>query len=292
MDILEQHLEQQDVRSPQGHHVVHSAHLQDLGQRSWNTVNAKDEGGTGIVIEEAEIVDCEGETVGEDGMRYQEALAYRVVQVNGTTTGNEIELPVTQPGNNTVQVLTSPLNGQFYVIGSANDVFTTAQTSRSLVPRTTTLQIETPRNCTTGLKKRDDRRRATHNEVERRRRDKINNWIAKLGKIIPECNATANANANGTGTGTGTGTASSGEGKANYETQSKGGILAKACEYIGELQAANQGLGQCLRDNEKLRQEITALKQIVTQLKRENLQLRSQLSSATGTNVDVGHLSP
>lgn len=94
-----------------------------------------------------------GETVGEDGMRYQEALAYRVVQVNGTTGGNEIELPVTQPGNNTVQVLTSPLNGQFYVIGNANDVFTTAQTSRSLVPRTTTLQIETPRNCTTGLKK-------------------------------------------------------------------------------------------------------------------------------------------
>lgn len=94
-----------------------------------------------------------GEPVGEDGMRYQEALAYRVVQVNGATAGNEIELPVTQPGNNTVQVLTSPLNGQFYVIGNANDVFTTAQTSRSLVPRTTTLQIETPRNCTTVLKK-------------------------------------------------------------------------------------------------------------------------------------------
>lgn len=89
-------------------------------------------------------------------MRYQEALAYRVVQVNGTTAiqpTNEIELPVSQPGNNTVQVLTSPLNGQFYVIGNANDVFTTAQTSRSLVPRATTLQIETPRNCTSGLKK-------------------------------------------------------------------------------------------------------------------------------------------
>ncbi|XP_076238552.1 upstream stimulatory factor 1 isoform X1 [Calliopsis andreniformis] len=259
MDILEQHLEQQNV----------------------STVNTKDDGGTGIVIEEAEIVDCEGETVGEEGMRYQEALAYRVVQVNGTAGGNEIELPVTQPGNNTVQVLTSPLNGQFYVIGNANDVFTTAQTSRSLVPRTTTLQIETPRSCTSGLKKRDDRRRATHNEVERRRRDKINNWIAKLGKIIPECNA--NTNANGSG--------SSGEGKTNYETQSKGGILAKACEYIGELRAANQGLGQCLRDNEKLRQEIAALKQLVTQLKRENLQLRSQISSSTG-NVDVVHLSP
>ena len=73
--------------------------------------------------------------------------------------------------------------------------------------------------------------------------------------------------------------------------QSKGGILSKACEYITELRTANQGLGQCLRDNEKLRQEITALKQLVTQLKRENLQLRSQISSA-GTNVDIVHLSP
>ncbi|KAM0728490.1 Upstream stimulatory factor 2 [Formica fusca] len=263
MDILEQQLEQQDV-----------------------SVVKDDGGGTGIVIEEAEIVDCEGEPIGEDEMRYQEALAYRVVQVNGTTAiqpTNEIELPVSQPGNNTVQVLTSPINGQFYVIGNANDVFTTAQASRSLVPRATTLQIETPRNCTSGLKKRDDRRRATHNEVERRRRDKINNWITKLGKIIPDCNASTNT----------AGSGSSGEGKTNYETQSKGGILAKACEYIGELRVANQNLGQCLRDNEKLRQEITTLKQLVTQLKRENLQLRTQISSPTSaTSIDVIHLSP
>ncbi|XP_071566165.1 upstream stimulatory factor 1 isoform X1 [Temnothorax nylanderi] len=263
MDILEQQLEQQDVSA-----------VKDDGS-----------GTTGIVIEEAEIVNCEEEPVGEDEMRYPETLAYRVVQVNGTAaiqSANEIELPVSQPGNNTVQVLTSPLNGQFYVIGNANDVFTTAQTSRSLVPRTTTLQIENPRSCAPGLKKRDDRRRATHNEVERRRRDKINNWITKLGKIIPDCN---------TGTNT-TGSSGSGEGKSNYETQSKGGILARACEYIGELRAANQSLGQCLRDNEKLRQEITTLKQLVTQLKRENLQLRSQISSSPSAGTDVVHLSP
>ena len=33
---------------------------------------------------------------------------------------------------------------------------------------------------------RDDRRRATHNEVERRRRDKINSWITKLAKLLPD----------------------------------------------------------------------------------------------------------
>ncbi|XP_018300193.1 upstream stimulatory factor 2 isoform X1 [Mycetomoellerius zeteki] len=266
MDILEQQLEQQDV----------------------STVKNDGGGTTGIVIEEAEIVDCEGEPVGDDEMRYPETLAYRVVQVNGTAaiqSANEIEIPASQPGNNTVQVLTSPLNGQFYVIGNANDVFTTAQTSRSLVPRTATLQIETPRNCTAGLKKRDDRRRATHNEVERRRRDKINNWITKLGKIIPDCNTTTNT--------TGSSGSGSGDGKTNYETQSKGGILARACEYIGELRAANQSLSQCLRDNDKLRQEIISLKQVVTQLKRDNLQLRSQISSSSPTDsTDVIHLSP
>lgn len=142
---------------------------------------------------------------------------------------------------------------------------------------------------------RDDRRRATHNEVERRRRDKINNWIAKLGKIIPDCSSNTN----------GSGSSGEGGGKANYETQvsklnlilklvsinirtlgkimisfilqSKGGILAKACEYITELRAANQSMGQCLRDNEKLRQEVTALKQVVAQLRRENLHLKSQV---------------
>ena len=34
---------------------------------------------------------------------------------------------------------------------------------------------------------RDEKRRATHNEVERRRRDKINNWIIKLSKVVPDC---------------------------------------------------------------------------------------------------------
>jgi len=34
---------------------------------------------------------------------------------------------------------------------------------------------------------RDDKKRATHNEVERRRRDKINGWISKLAKTVPTC---------------------------------------------------------------------------------------------------------
>lgn len=34
---------------------------------------------------------------------------------------------------------------------------------------------------------RDERRRANHNEVERRRRDNINKWIVELSKVIPDC---------------------------------------------------------------------------------------------------------
>lgn len=168
--------------------------------------------------------------VGDDGIRYPETVSYRVVQVNGNSVANEIDLPVTHQSGNAVQVLTAP--GQYFIVSNPNEIFTTTPSSRSLAPRATTLQIETPRSMTPSVKKvclyiliiiyniyfnfvnfifqRDDRRRATHNEVERRRRDKINNWIAKLGKIIPECSNTTSSNGNGN---------SSGEGKVNYETQ-------------------------------------------------------------------------
>lgn len=40
---------------------------------------------------------------------------------------------------------------------------------------------------TNGKVVRDVRRRANHNEVERRRRDNINKWIVELSKVIPDC---------------------------------------------------------------------------------------------------------
>ncbi|NXQ06476.1 USF1 factor, partial [Vidua macroura] len=44
-----------------------------------------------------------------------------------------------------------------------------------------------PRKSEAPRATRDEKRRAQHNEVERRRRDKINNWIVQLSKIIPDC---------------------------------------------------------------------------------------------------------
>lgn len=100
--------------------------------------------------------------------------------------------------------------------------------------------------------RRDERRRATHNEVERRRRDKINNWIIKLGSIIPDTCETPNSRSAGSGEGL-----------------SKGGILAAACEYITELKETNENLNR-----HKL--EVAALCETSQFLVDENARLQSE----------------
>ena len=41
------------------------------------------------------------------------------------------------------------------------------------------------------VNKNKDEKRSKHNEIERKRRDKINNWIGKLSKIVPGQNESA-----------------------------------------------------------------------------------------------------
>lgn len=61
--------------------------------------------------------------------------------------------------------------------------------------------------------KREEKRRVTHNEVERRRRVKINNWIGQLKELM--------------------------DGKASsvdtHTADSKSQILIKACDYIKDI---------------------------------------------------------
>ncbi|XP_034186609.1 upstream stimulatory factor 1 isoform X2 [Osmia lignaria lignaria] len=220
----------------------------------------------GVVLEEAEIIDCdtEIETVAEeDNIQYQlcevnrndNAVAYHVVQVGDNHTNNA-ELSLAAPINNAVQVLTSPINGQLYVLSNGNEVVTTDST-RSVAPRVK-LQIDNPQTILTNIKKRDERRRVTHNEVERRRRDKINNWISKLGKLLPEC-----------------------EQSTTGDAESKGGILARACEYITELRDVQETLSQSLDENAQLLEEAKTLRQVVNQLRKENSELKAQISNST-----------
>lgn len=128
--------------------------------------------------------------------------------------------------------------GQLYVMMSPQEVLTGANQSKSEGPRTS----------------RDEKRRAQHNEVERRRRDKINNWIVQLSKTIPDCTIDA------TKTG-----------------QSKGGILSKACDYIQELRQSNSRLGDELNSIERLRMDNQLLRQEVEDWKSKNQILRNQL---------------
>lgn len=226
----------------------------------------------GVVLEEAEIIDCDAEieaVTEDDNIQYQlcevnrndNAVAYRVVQVSDSHTNNT-ELAIATPVNNAVQVLTSPINGQFYVLSNGSDVIA-SDNSRSVAPRVAKLQIEASQNIITGMKKRDERRRVTHNEVERRRRDKINNWISKLGKLLPDCEQNANGD---------------GDVKTNFESQSKGGILARACEYISELREVQENLSQSLDENAQLSEEAKTLRQVVSQLRKENSELKAQIS--------------
>ncbi|XP_013878332.1 upstream stimulatory factor 1 [Austrofundulus limnaeus] len=139
--------------------------------------------------------------------------------------------------------------GQLYVMMSPQEVLT-GSSQRTIAPRTQPyiMKQDAPRGS------RDEKRRAQHNEVERRRRDKINNWIVQLSKTIPDCNVDY------TKTG-----------------QSKGGILSKACEYIKELRQSNMKLGEDTSILERLRVDNQLLRQEVEDWKSKNQILRNLL---------------
>ncbi|XP_077600185.1 upstream stimulatory factor 2 [Stigmatopora nigra] len=153
--------------------------------------------------------------------------------------------------------------GQFYVMMTPPDVLQSAA-QRTIAPRTHTYpadlgESEMLQHASTNWKvdgpraPRDERRRAQHNEVERRRRDKINNWIVTLSKIIPDCNIDSRTGA------------------------SKGGILSKACDYIRELRQNNQRLQESYKEVERLEVDNEVLRQQLEELKSDNALLRAQL---------------
>ncbi|KAJ8266263.1 hypothetical protein GJAV_G00128440 [Gymnothorax javanicus] len=139
--------------------------------------------------------------------------------------------------------------GQLYVMMSPQEVLA-GSSQRTIAPgaQTYSTKSDTPRTS------RDDKRRAQHNEVERRRRDKINNWIVQLSKTIPDC--TMDSSKTG---------------------QSKGGILSKACDYIQELRQSNVRLVDELNTLERLRMDNQLLRQEVEDWKSKNQILRNQL---------------
>lgn len=131
--------------------------------------------------------------------------------------------------------------------------------------------------CLLLFQQRDDRRRANHNEIERRRRDKINNWIHELNKIIPAEHMNSppsDSQQNKQNGGTG-------------DNLSKGGILAKACEYITRLKDTSDKLTECLAEKDQILLENLQLKESINQLLTENKRLQSELQFALATNVKI-----
>ncbi|KAM9512434.1 upstream stimulatory factor 2 isoform 2-T4 [Salvelinus alpinus] len=191
----------------------------------------------------------------------------------GETLGGETRFayfPATAVSDGTVSVQTTSdpaqAGGQFYVMMTPPDVLQTG-TQRTIAPRTHPYpEDETEMLQHDGLNwkmdgprtPRDERRRAQHNEVERRRRDKINNWIVTLSKIIPDCNIDS----------TKTGAVSH---------SSKGGILSKACDYIRELRQNNQRLLDSVKEVERVQVDNELCRQQIEELKNENALLRAQL---------------
>jgi len=160
---------------------------------------------------------------------------------------------------NGTSVNTSPLNGQFYyVIGNPSDVLGGVG-QRNIAPRVGPFSLE-PSSVQTIKEDRQGTRKATHSEVERRRRDNINNWIVKLGNLIPDCNTSDNS-------------------QGGKHGQSKGGILAKACEYLAETRNTIQRLVERIKQNEVVAAENERLSAQVDQLQAENAMLKQQLQN-------------
>lgn len=167
----------------------------------------------------------------------------------GTTSGSTAAVVTTQGSEALLGQATPPGTGQFFVMMSPQEVLQ-GGSQRSIAPRTHPYSPKSEAPRTT----RDEKRRAQHNEVERRRRDKINNWIVQLSKIIPDCSM-----------------------ESTKSGQSKGGILSKACDYIQELRQSNHRLSEELQGLDQLQLDNDVLRQQVEDLKNKNLLLRAQL---------------
>ncbi|XP_059521095.1 LOW QUALITY PROTEIN: upstream stimulatory factor 1-like, partial [Myotis daubentonii] len=167
----------------------------------------------------------------------------------GTTAGSAAAVVTTQGSEALLGQAAPPGPGQFFVMMSPQEVLP-GGSQRSIAPRThpySPKPSEAPRTT------RDEKRRAQHNEVERRRRDKINNWIVQLSKIIPDCSM-----------------------ESTKSGQRKGGILSKACDYIQELRQSNHRLSEELQGRDQLQLDNEVLRQQVEDLKNKNLLLRAQ----------------
>nr|CDS34233.1 upstream transcription factor 1 [Hymenolepis microstoma] len=142
-----------------------------------------------------------------------------------------------------------PSDGLLGTDSNGNLFFTSANESpptRNYMGRMGGGAVGANQSNVSGGDSKDIRRRVSHNEVERRRRDRINTWIAELYKLLPP------------------------EQQAKSQYQSKGVVLKRVCEYFQNYDATLKSL----------REENSIFKQEIYRLTRENQLLRSSLNAA------------
>lgn len=181
-----------------------------------------------------------------------------------------------------VQTSDGNQGGPFYVMMSPQDVIPVTGNGgpRIIAPRAQnltqlgdgTFAVESPadepmtvqfRKVETTRSSRDERRRATHNEVERRRRDKINTWIMKIAAVIPDCQM-----------------------DQSKQGTSKGGVLSKALDHIIKIRGDNDRLRETIKEQERILVENQVLRQQVEKLRQDNAILQANLQLRQTENLE------
>ena len=114
---------------------------------------------------------------------------------------------------------------------------------------------------------REEKRRQTHNEVERRRRTKINGWIQKLAEMVPNCKDEMGTKRAGGPTQTGMG------------QKSNCGVLQKTVNFIQELQIAHSQVVERLQEQNQVLVEMAKIRETLKRVEQENQLLRNQLQN-------------
>lgn len=257
MDVIDQNLDNSDDRDVE-EGLMEKEEIQVIASQSLTIV--EDDTSLGSSEDQAAVAGLTHSMLdGDDDVQYFRSgdggtlTTYRVVQVGDSDQIPQIvSSPAYSPNSSQAVLASAPLNGQFYVIGSPQEVFGASQVQRSLAPR-----LNSSNEGGSRAVRRDDKRRATHNEVERRRRDKINTWIVELSKIVPDCIPET--------------TKSTG--------QSKGGILSKAFKYIMELRTQNARLADGHKQTETLAIKVKQLQRELDAVQLKNIALEREVSA-------------
>ncbi|KAM3962017.1 upstream transcription factor usf [Aphomia sociella] len=206
--------------------------------------NSADSEYIGMVDEGSFGEEERSQLVSQSFLDTNENSSYNYRDISGNVTYKLVSMAGEESANN-ITAHSPSHNTEYYVISNPIEVF--GAPAQKKVSHREPLQAKA-----VTAKKRDDKRRATHNEVERRRRDKINSWITKLAALVPNSGLPDSA--------------------------SKGGILAKACDYITELTERQKALDKLEVKHEKLVLEILRLNQELAEVRKENASMRNQLA--------------